>query len=75
MREVAKKESFECEINDYSVAEAEKVGKSADVKLLGPRVCLELERVKKVVSCPVESIEMRSYGMMDGLTFYNKLKY
>lgn len=74
MRAVAKGEAFECEINAYSVAEAEKVGKTADVILLGPQVRFELERVKKVVSCPVEAIEMRSYGMMDGAKVLQQAK-
>ncbi len=74
MREVASKEGFECDINAYSVAEAEKVGQSADVILLGPQVRFELERVKKMVNCPVEAIEMRSYGMMDGTKVLQQAK-
>lgn len=74
MRTVASNEGFECEINAYSVAEAEKVGQFADVILLGPQVRFELERVKKVVNCPVEAIEMRSYGMMDGVKVLQQAK-
>lgn len=74
MREVAKKEGFDCQIDAHSVSEAQKVGEVADVILLGPQVRFELSRVKQLVQCPVESIDMRAYGMMDGAKVLQQAK-
>mgnify|MGYP002669419691 CR=1 FL=1 len=74
MREVATKEGFECDINAYSVSEAQKHGSEADVILLGPQVRFELSRVKSLAKCPVDSIDMRAYGMMDGAKVLQQAK-
>ena len=41
-------------------------GAAADICLLGPQVRFNMDAVKKQVSCPVEAIDMKAYGMMDG---------
>ncbi len=66
MEAAAQKDSYECEIAAYPVADAEEVGKSADLILLGPQVRFQMDVVKKQVSCPVISIEPVSYGTMNG---------
>lgn len=66
MREAAAKEDFECQIDAYSISEADTAAKGADVVLLGPQVRFQLKRVTEQVSCPVEAIDMAAYGMMDG---------
>lgn len=66
MRDAASKEGFECQIDAYSISEADSAAKDADVVLLGPQVRFQLKRVQEQVSCPVEAIDMTAYGMMDG---------
>ena len=42
-------------------------GMSTNIVLLGPQIRYELENVKKLAgSVPVEAIDMRDYGMMNG---------
>ena len=44
-----------------------KMKKEANIVLLGPQIRYELENVKKLAgSVPVEAIDMRDYGMMNG---------
>ena len=67
MRDYAKSVDYECEVNAYPVAEAAEVGKEADCILLGPQISYQLDAVKKLLpDKPVEGIDMRAYGMMDG---------
>ncbi len=67
MRAAAAAEGFECEVEAYPVAEASRVGKDADVVLLGPQVRYNLNNVKnQLPGKPVEAIDMVAYGMMDG---------
>ena len=46
----------------------------ADVILLGPQVRFQLESIKKRVSVPVEAIDMREYGTMNGVAVLNQAK-
>ncbi len=67
MRTVAAEDGFECEINAYAVTEAKTRGQDADAVLLGPQIAYELAKTKELLNpVPVEAIEMRTYGMMDG---------
>lgn len=66
MKEAAKEMNYDCEINAYPVSTAKEVGKNADVILLGPQVRYELSKVQGLVECPVDVIDMRSYGTMNG---------
>jgi PTS system cellobiose-specific IIB component len=67
MKEAAKEEGFECEIEAYPVSESSNVGKDADIVLLGPQVRYNLSHVQKQFpDKPVEAIDMVAYGMMDG---------
>lgn len=67
MKEEAQKDGYACEISAHSTAEAVKVGKDADLILLGPQVRFSLGKVKsQCPGVPVEAIDMRLYGKMDG---------
>lgn len=43
-----------------------KVGADADCVLIGPQIAYKLDEIKKIIPCPVEDIDMMTYGMMDG---------
>ena len=67
MQEAAAAENFECEIAAYPTAEAKDKASDADVILLGPQVRFAKDKV--VAACPgipVEAIDMKLYGRMDG---------
>ena len=66
MRDAAKEEGYDCEINAYALATA-KEHADADVVLLGPQVRFDLNNVKKdLPGVPVEAIDMQAYGTMNG---------
>ena len=67
MQEAAASESFDCEIAAYPTAEAKDKASDADVILLGPQV--RFAKAKVEAACPgipVEAIDMKLYGRMDG---------
>ena len=66
MRAAAKARGYECTVDAYAIGNASKEGADADIVLLGPQVRLQLEQIKKLVSCPVEVVDMLAYGTMDG---------
>ena len=74
MREAAQAQDYDCDINAYPMNEAEDVAKDADVVLLGPQVRFNVPKIKKVVSCPVEAIDMAAYGMVDGAKVLKRVK-
>ncbi len=54
-------------IEAKSLSEAKAEISEADIVLLGPQIRYELNNVKKIAgSVPVEAIDMRDYGMMNG---------
>lgn len=67
MQEAAKSVGCDYHIEAFPVSEAGAKGKEADILLLGPQVRFQLNNVKaQVPDKPVEAIDMRAYGMMDG---------
>lgn len=66
MKEAAKQDNYECDINAYPISEAATVGADADIVLLGPQVRFQLNKIKNQVPCRVEAIDMVAYGTMDG---------
>lgn len=67
MRTAAKDEGYECEIGAFPLSLVEQEGPEADIILLGPQVRFNLSAVRE--QCPgkpVESIDITTYGMMDG---------
>lgn len=71
MRNAALEKGYDCVIEACSVQEAKDKASDADIVLLGPQVRFELKKVQAVVTCPVEVIDMSSYGMMDGARVLN----
>ena len=70
MREVAKTKEIDCKI--WSTNEFAQ--EPADVILVGPQIRYLLNNIKKEVNntVPVELIDMRIYGMMDGEKVLNQ---
>lgn len=67
MREAAKADNYECEINAYPMADAPGAIPEADIVLLGPQVKYMLNKLKKEYpDKTIEAINMRIYGMIDG---------
>lgn len=66
MRIAAKELNYNVMIEAYPIAEAEDIGNQADIVLLGPQVRHQIDEVREVVDCPVEALDMRAYGLMDG---------
>jgi PTS system cellobiose-specific IIB component len=67
MRDVAKEENIDLNINAYALAEVSRYIQDADIVLLGPQVRFELKKLRD--SYPdkiIDAIEMTMYGMMDG---------
>lgn len=75
MQIAADQEGFACNIKAHPIAEAKDVGADADIILLGPQVRFNLAKVKEQCpNCPVEAIDMASYGMMDGAGVIKHIK-
>ena len=66
MEDYAKKMGYEYEINAYSISEMNKRVPGVDYVVLGPQVQYFKDKVKKVATCPVSVVDMRTYGKMDG---------
>ena len=68
MRNSAKEKGIEVEIDALPVAEASTVVDNVDIVLLGPQVRFQKGNVEKLVKgrIPVEVMDMRLYGMMNG---------
>ncbi len=66
MKDAAKEEGYECDIAAYPVADVATVSIGADAVLLGPQVRYKLADAKKACKCPVDAIDMKDYGMMNG---------
>lgn len=68
MREAAKEKGVEVQIDALSVSEASTAVDHVDIVLLGPQVRFQKPTVEKLVKgrIPVEVMDMRLYGMMDG---------
>lgn len=74
MRKAAEAEGYECEIHAMPVSELSTSGQDSDVVLLGPQVRFQLNKVKGMVSCPVDCIDAMTYGSMDGAKAIAKAK-
>ena len=65
MKKAAQADGVEVSIEAKSLADAKKEIQEANIVLLGPQI--RYEHVKKLAgSVPVEAIDMRDYGMMNG---------
>ena len=67
MQEAAKAENYDCTIEAFSASEAATKAADADVILLGPQIRFQQKKIAaEVPGVPVDSIDMRMYGRMDG---------
>ena len=68
MKEAAKQMGEEIEIQALPIAECSSVINEVDIVLLGPQVRFQKPQVEKLSNgtIPVEVIDMRQYGIMDG---------
>ena len=66
MKDAAKAEDYECDISAHSVSEAKNY-QSADMILLGPQVRFQKNTIEELCpGVPVDIIDMRMYGLMNG---------
>lgn len=74
MKEAAKKKEVEVNINALPVSECGKVVDTVDIVLLGPQVRFQKAQVEALVKgrIPVEVIDMRLYGTMNGQAILEK---
>ena len=77
MQEAAAAASYECSIDAFSASEAATKAADADCILLGPQIRFQKNKTaEQVPGVPVDAIDMRMYGRMDGkgtLEFARKL--
>lgn len=67
MEKAAGELQAEVEIEAKSLSEAKDVIQTADLVLLGPQIRYEKANVQKMAGqIPVEAIDMKDYGLMDG---------
>ena len=67
MQKVAEAKGFDYEISAHPLSEVDTFGPEASIILLGPQVRFKLGEIqKKFTDKPVEAIEMRDYGTMNG---------
>lgn len=74
MKEAAKQKGVEVNINALPVSECGKVVDTVDIVLLGPQVRFQKPQVEALVKgrIPVEVIDMRYYGTMNGQAILEK---
>jgi Phosphotransferase system cellobiose-specific component IIB len=72
MQEAAKEQGVECEIWAIGESGIEKELGNFDIVMLGPQIRFKLAAVKKLLAgkYPVEVIEMRDYGTMNGANVF-----
>lgn len=66
MTKAAEERGLELEILAHGVAEAKRFVNQVDIILLGPQVRFLKDEMTKAASVPVQVIDMRAYGRMDG---------
>lgn len=66
MKKEANELGKEYNIDAFAVDSLKKVAMDADCILLGPQISHKKANVSAEVACPVDCIDMRTYGMMDG---------
>ena len=67
MKKAAEGKGIDVSIEAKSLSEAKKEIAEREILLLGPQIRYELANVKKIAgTVPVEAIDMKDYGMMNG---------
>ncbi|MDE6998348.1 MAG: PTS sugar transporter subunit IIB [Oscillospiraceae bacterium] len=68
MKAAAAKDNFDCEIAAYALASAKEVATDADCILVGPQVKFKIPQIQKdCPGVPIAAIEMKDYGVMNGV--------
>ena len=72
MQAAADEIEYDCSVEAHSISEVLKVGQDADMILLGPQIKFNKKDVEsKCPGIPVEVINMRDYGTMNGKNVIN----
>ena len=66
MKEAAEKHNVDLDIKAVSDADVERELDGADLVLLGPQIRHAQKRIQEYTDVPVNVIDMRDYGMMNG---------
>ncbi|WP_173436067.1 PTS sugar transporter subunit IIB [Selenomonas ruminantium] len=67
MKEAAAADNYACEIEAFPMSEAKAKASDADIIFLGPQVRFSKDKVaEQCPGRPVEVIDMKLYGRMDG---------
>ena len=67
MQEAAAADNFECTIEAFPTSEAKDKASDADVILLGPQVRFAKGKIaEQCPGVPIDAIDMKVYGRMDG---------
>lgn len=66
MKEAAKEEGYDCDIDAFAYEAVKKVAADADCVLIGPQIAYKKNDIMKTVTCPVQDISLSDYGMMNG---------
>lgn len=67
MEEAAAKMDYPAEVAAYPTSEAREKTSGADIILLGPQVRFQQKKIEELCpGIPVEAVDMRLYGRMDG---------
>lgn len=75
MKEAAAAGGYDVEVSAHSVSEASRVAQDADIILLGPQIRFNLSNVQaQFPEKPVEVIDMRAYGTMNGAAVIDVVK-
>lgn len=74
IEEAALREGYDVSVNAFSSSLVESVAADADIVLMGPQIRYEMDKITKMVSCPVVAIDMMAYGMMDGKKVLEQVK-
>ena len=75
MNDAAKAKGIELNIEAHPVGSIDSYGEQADVILLGPQVRFQKAQIEKLVAdagldLPIDVINMKDYGMMNGKAVY-----
>ena len=65
MQTSAEQMGYDCQIEAHPIDEVKEY-EDVDIILLGPQVKFQLNKIKSLVNCPVEVIDMAAYGTMNG---------
>ncbi|MGN1343841.1 MAG: PTS sugar transporter subunit IIB [Traorella sp.] len=75
MKEAAVIQNYEIIVEAHSISNVRKIGQNWDIILLGPQVKYLLKDIQNYFpNKPIESIDMKNYGRMDGEAVLNQVK-